>query len=284
MEICDKILSLWIQDPSQVISTYPAENWRWIHVKKYLPSGEIQSETREGETVPSKHSFAYHIPSGELYHPDAASTVSMKALYMLLGNPVLQTLRASLRLSETIGKILWVFMTLIASPRRSNDDNTRLSQRNWCLIPETLSREFQEIFEVFWLGLGIEIAAFYTYAFDPFKGRSIISQIEQKLNKKKSFTSDIRIRCMQAMEQNAPIGWRDATCFLGLCFQGRGKISDTTGSEQRRKYEIMDTFSSYADFAGLNTIFPEASFPGFPLIPHCQLVLNQLSNYNSVNY
>ncbi|GAB4190217.1 MAG: hypothetical protein Tsb0015_11250 [Simkaniaceae bacterium] len=273
MGLIELTLSPWIQDPDKIVSTF--DEWKWIKAYKKDQNGERKTLMDQGERKYAVYHLAYHVPTGEMYYKDAAATVAMKAFYIFFANPVnvaCRILANTIKIPVDIGK---VFYNALKDIREKLQESTfekafyEAYSDSITTLNEKLRTDVKEIFAAIWYGAGMQISVFFTWAADPFKGRSIVSQIERKWNHNAHYGTDCRLKNMEKIFSNSLESREGRTSFfLALCYQRRGNIHDRLRDMDVNKYEIVEEYDTYADFSQLGTNM-EVCFPGYPLLPAC---------------
>ncbi|GAB4190215.1 MAG: hypothetical protein Tsb0015_11240 [Simkaniaceae bacterium] len=273
MKVAETIFWPWIEDSSKIVSSF--DQWKWISAYKKRPDGSYKTIQEGGVARYAIYKFAYHEITGELYHDDPVAVVAMKAFFIFFGNPIHM---AGRMVWNTAKIVLDIGMTFFSALKEIQEACHRESSSSAFyaifkekaeILTNKLSEDVKEIFRAPWYALGIQAALFYTWAFDPFKGRAIVSQIEKKWNHNAHFITDCR-------RKNLPQLFKDIlnengetnSFFLAPCFQRRGNIHDRLPERAESKYEIIREFDTYAESAHLGTQM-EVCFPGYPLFPSC---------------
>jgi len=261
MGLIESALSPWIRDPSKIVSSY--DEWKWIQTKKRDNDGNIKEAYYE---------MAYHVSTGEMYYKDPVAAISAKAFLILFVNPFHVVFRMAYHLVKIPFDVVSVCIQATKELFESFGEKTIIdafydSYRGKVAdAAQTIGNNVKEIFRSIWYGAGVEIAAFFAWTTDPFKARSVISQIEQDWNHGASYGTDFRIKYSEQYdnisyesEPNSP-----SSFFLALCCQKRGNINDTVNGMP--KYIVLQEFNSYNELAELDTQC-EPCLPGYPLIP-----------------
>jgi hypothetical protein len=267
MKIIETVLHPWIQEPGAVVST--KDNWKWLRVYKKNSEGVLRTKMQNNMEQPEVYEFACHLPTGDLYFRDAAATVSYKALNLLLANPINMAARIIFNVCKIpVHYVQYLFTSISGFFQKLQDRSCwnafyeNYEDRVKWLI-DALCDDLEGIIAAVWYGVGMEIACFFAWTIDPFKGRSIVSQIERKWHKGAHFSSDCRFQCIAPEKKKQPQNF-----FMALCYQKRGNIYETVKDDQddQYKYCILEQHDRYSDFAKLG-IDMEVYVPCFPIIP-----------------